>query len=119
MVLTSLSALKPLEEARRAVDDVIHVAVLLHRLLYELHVLPDDISPAWVLGSGLHHHDAPLGLVNAAYAFLYLAERAHDVIQFKVFLVDDSLQGVALLHGRILVRGPLLAGGEHHGCQCR
>ena len=96
-----------------------HVAVLLHRLLYELHVLPDDISPAWVLGSGLHHHDAPLGLVDAAYAFLYLAERAHQVVQFKVFLVDDSLQGVALLHGRILVRGPLLAGGEHYGCQCR
>ena len=69
-----------------------HLAVLLHGLLYELHVLAYDFLAACALRTGFGNGHTAFRLVDATDALLHFVESAQDVVQLNVLLVDDALQ---------------------------
>ena len=94
------------------------LALTLHRLLDILHVLADDGLIAGSLHIAVCHSDATLGLIDAVDALLNLVERAHKVVQFAVFGIDDGLQRVALLLHGIRRALAVTAGGSHKHQTC-
>ena len=80
-----------------------HLAVLLHGLLDELHVLVYHLSAAGALGVAFCDGHASLSLVDASDALLHFVEGAQDVVQLDILLVDDALQGITFLLDCVLL----------------
>ena len=92
-----------------------HFAILLHGLLDKLHVFVNHLAAAGTLGIAVGNRYSAFCLVDTADAFLHFVEGAQNVIQFHIFFVDDTLQGVTFLLSSFLLSASHVACTQSEG----
>ena len=89
--------------------------VLLHGLLYELHVLRDVLGVA-LFHAGIAHVNTSFCFLDEAEALIDLVDEAHELLQFLCLVGIDGLEGVDGSLGRTFcILFFLLAGYHCHG----